>query len=188
MCSSPDGVRLRQILAERGISDAMPTSVRKTLAPSSEAQSEAYATPGPPELKDARLKLVTSSLELAKKRLVERAIRAEHMEENWARHERGRSHEDSELMVLAFYELEQAFGTFSQASSTAADSRPLSSISYNFNGTQVATSSWSGDCKIWDISTCTCIKKLVGHNQRAQSIVFNPREQQPGYTSTPYSL
>lgn len=81
--------RLRQILAERGINEAMPTTVRKNVAPSPDTQTEAYATPGPPELKDARLKLVHSSLEAASKRLAERSKIVAHMEEHWERHEKG---------------------------------------------------------------------------------------------------
>lgn len=69
----------------------MPTSVRTTIAPISEVQTEAYAVPGPEELKDARLKLVVSSLELARKWTNQRNKLVEHMEANWERHEKGRS-------------------------------------------------------------------------------------------------
>eukprot|EP01127_Copromyxa_protea_P004443 TRINITY_DN14302_c0_g1_i1.p1 TRINITY_DN14302_c0_g1~~TRINITY_DN14302_c0_g1_i1.p1 ORF type:complete len:519 (+),score=107.06 TRINITY_DN14302_c0_g1_i1:75-1559(+) len=161
--------RLRQILSERGITEAMPTTVRRTLQPTTEVQTE--ATPGPPELKEARLKLVTSSLEHAKKRLADRAKVVEHMENNWELHEKG------------FLKIERELGNFSESSSTIGDSRPLSSVSYNFDGTQIATSSWSGDSKIWDLSTCTCVKKLMGHTQRVQTVLFHPREQQPGAVS-----
>jgi U4/U6 small nuclear ribonucleoprotein PRP4 len=151
------------------------------MTPSSEAQTEAYATPGPPELKDARLKLVKSSLDLTKQRLAERSVLAEHMEQHWEKHEKGNLFFVLYSPLPAFLEIEHSLSSYSESSSTIGDSRPLSSCSYNFDGTQIVTASWTGDLKVWDISTCTCTKKLIGHTERTQTALFHPREQPPRY-------
>lgn len=58
--------------------------------------------------------------------------------------------------------------------SQIGDNRPLSFCQFSPNGEILATTSWSGLCKLWSIPDGNEIRILKGHNERVGGIVFHP--------------
>lgn len=54
------------------------------------------------------------------------------------------------------------------------DNRPLSGCTFSPDNKYIATSSWSGACKLWSSSTLDHLKTLRGHNAQAGAIIFHP--------------
>jgi len=61
------------------------------------------------------------------------------------------------------------------------DNRPLSHVAFSPTGAHVATSSWTGHCKIWDAKTTKLRSLMKGHTERAQHVAWNPT---PGGATT----
>lgn len=59
--------------------------------------------------------------------------------------------------------------------SQIGDTRPVSSCQFSPNSKMLATSSWSGLCKLWSIPDCQPIRTLRGHTHQVGAIVFHPR-------------
>jgi len=59
--------------------------------------------------------------------------------------------------------------------SQIGDSRPLSFCQFSPNGELLATSSWSGICKLWTVPDGNELRILKGHNERVGAIIFHPR-------------
>lgn len=59
--------------------------------------------------------------------------------------------------------------------SQIGDSRPLSYCEFSPNGKLLATSSWSGVCKLWTVPDGNELRVLKGHNERVGAITFHPR-------------
>lgn len=59
--------------------------------------------------------------------------------------------------------------------SQVGDARPISHCEFSPNGSLLATGSWSGLCKLWNVPDCTPVHNLVGHNCNVGSIVFHPK-------------
>ena len=56
-----------------------------------------------------------------------------------------------------------------------ADERCVSRGCLSPDETMLATSGWSGDCKIWGIPSSNKITTLKGHSDRVISVRFHPR-------------
>ncbi|XP_049515220.1 U4/U6 small nuclear ribonucleoprotein Prp4-like isoform X1 [Dermacentor silvarum] len=59
--------------------------------------------------------------------------------------------------------------------SQIGDTRPISFCEFSPNSQMLATSSWSGLCKLWSIPECNPIRTLRGHNCNVGAITFHPR-------------
>ena len=59
--------------------------------------------------------------------------------------------------------------------SQIGDSRPLSYCQFSPNSKMLATTSWSGLCKLWSVPDGNEIRVLRGHNERVGGIVFHPK-------------
>lgn len=59
--------------------------------------------------------------------------------------------------------------------SQIGDTRPISSCVFSPNDQLIATSSWSGLCKLWDRDTLACMKTYRGHNANVCSVIFHPQ-------------
>uniref|UniRef100_T1J785 Pre-mRNA processing factor 4 (PRP4)-like domain-containing protein n=1 Tax=Strigamia maritima TaxID=126957 RepID=T1J785_STRMM len=59
--------------------------------------------------------------------------------------------------------------------SQIGDTRPVSFCQFSPNGKMLATTSWTGLCKLWSIPDCQLIKTLRGHNQHVGAMVFHPQ-------------
>jgi len=55
------------------------------------------------------------------------------------------------------------------------EKRSVSGCSISPNGNILATSSWAGLCKLWNMKTCECISVLKGHKERVQHVKFHPQ-------------
>eukprot|EP01114_Cavostelium_apophysatum_P019613 TRINITY_DN6370_c0_g1_i1.p1 TRINITY_DN6370_c0_g1~~TRINITY_DN6370_c0_g1_i1.p1 ORF type:complete len:531 (+),score=128.43 TRINITY_DN6370_c0_g1_i1:311-1903(+) len=66
------------------------------------------------------------------------------------------------------------FEGFTNTASEVGDDRPLSFITYSKDGAQIATSGWSGVCKVWDAATSSVVHTMRGHSDRATSVAFHP--------------
>ena len=52
--------------------------------------------------------------------------------------------------------------TFSNLGSQIGDERPISLVRFAPNGETLATGSWSGSVKLWNVPACTPIRTLRG--------------------------
>lgn len=59
--------------------------------------------------------------------------------------------------------------------SQIGDTRPLSFCQFSPDSKMLATSSWSGLCKLWSVPDCELIRTLRGHNCNVGAIVFHPQ-------------
>ncbi|CAH8487740.1 unnamed protein product [Schistosoma turkestanicum] len=59
--------------------------------------------------------------------------------------------------------------------SQVGDIRPLSMCRFSPDGKQLATSSWSGLCRLWSIPDCNLVMNLRGHTAPTCSIVWHPQ-------------
>jgi U4/U6 small nuclear ribonucleoprotein PRP4 len=122
---------------------------------------ELFYTEGCEELKEARMKIAASSLTNSQKRIREakrKRVQYEAVEE-----------EDKQVGVL-FQELK----TLSSFASNIGDNRPISFLQFSPDSSQLATASWSGTCRVWDLPNCHATATLTGHEGRATSITWHP--------------
>jgi U4/U6 small nuclear ribonucleoprotein PRP4 len=157
--------RLRKIMAERGITEGMPTTIKRSVTAQAEPQNETVATIGPKELRLARIKITETSLANSKSRLFNRKKVIDHMENHWGDHEK------------AFSQMFDKMSKMSEVSSTIGDHRPISSVSFNKDGSLIATTSWSGQCKIWEVGTSKIKTEWTAHTERANCVKFFPRAE-----------
>ncbi|PVU90975.1 hypothetical protein BB561_004627 [Smittium simulii] len=125
-----------------------------------ETQTEEFYTEGSTQLFEARKKIAIYSLQRAKERISKSKIETE-----------------IPLTILRsqrkdFYDY---FSNFDLYASEFADQRPISKIKFSPNSKLLATSSWSGLIKLWNVDTMTSALTLRGHNDRVSSISFNPK-------------
>lgn len=59
--------------------------------------------------------------------------------------------------------------------SQIGDNRPISYCSFSPDSKMIATSSWSGLCKLWTVPDSKLIRPLRGHNCNVSCIVFHPK-------------
>ncbi|KAJ1924268.1 hypothetical protein IWQ60_005307 [Tieghemiomyces parasiticus] len=59
--------------------------------------------------------------------------------------------------------------------SQAADSRPIAACRFSPSSTMLATTSWSGDCKLWNVPSCDHHLTLKGHTDRVSGLDFHPQ-------------
>jgi U4/U6 small nuclear ribonucleoprotein PRP4 len=87
------------------------------------------------------------------------------MDNHWGEHEK------------AFSQVFGKISKMSEVSSTIGDHRPLSSVSFNKDGSLIATTSWAGQCKVWEVGTSNLRFELNAHAERAQCVRFFPRAE-----------
>lgn len=128
----------------------MPVNRKRTYQTmEDEEQERPIAVPGSKQLKESRLKLVKTSLRCAKLRLVERKKKIAHMEKHWHVYEEGKGSFYYFQFLSGFNRLFDTVSDYTESASTMGDIRPLSYITFSPDGTELATSSWSGDCKVY---------------------------------------
>ncbi|XP_046385616.1 U4/U6 small nuclear ribonucleoprotein Prp4 [Ischnura elegans] len=114
---------------------------------------------GPPALRISRMWIAEYSLPRAKARLAE------------ARAER----EVGEATRTARrQELQKRLQALSIHSSQVGDTRPVSHCSFSPDSTMLATASWSGLCRLWEVPSCTSLKVFRGHRCNVGAVVFHP--------------
>ena len=58
--------------------------------------------------------------------------------------------------------------------SQIADTRPVSFCQFSPDSKMLATASWSGVCKLWNVEDCSEVRSLRGHTTHVGSIVWSP--------------
>ncbi len=59
--------------------------------------------------------------------------------------------------------------------SQIGDTRPISYCQFSPDSKLLATSSWSGLCKLWSVPNCTQVRTLKGHACNVGCIIFHPK-------------
>jgi len=86
--------------------------------------------------------------------------------------------EESELpektRMAAKQEVQKRISSLDLQASQVVDSRPVSFCQFSPDSSMLATSSWSGVCKLWTVPDCKEVRSLRGHSTQVGSIVWNP--------------
>ncbi|KII87359.1 hypothetical protein PLICRDRAFT_42987 [Plicaturopsis crispa FD-325 SS-3] len=147
---------LSQINAARG-DDAM--HVDEESSDESEEEEEEFYSPGSLELLEARRRLAEYSLPRAQQRIAQQRI-------------------DSKMPLGSILDIrKRVFAEvkkYANLGSQIGDERPISQVRFAPNNTTLATGSWSGTVKLWNVPACTPIKSLRGHNDRVGGVAWHP--------------
>ncbi|KAA1475472.1 U4/U6 snRNP-specific spliceosomal protein [Dentipellis sp. KUC8613] len=148
---------LSQINAARG-DEAM--HVDEESSDESEEEVEEFYTPGSLELLEARRRLAEFSLPRAQKRVAQQRI-------------------DSKMPLGRIIDMRKhVFAdvkSFSNLGSQIGDERPVSQVRFSPNNEMLATGSWSGSVKLWNVPACTPIRTLRGHSDRVGGVAWHPQ-------------
>ncbi|KAF7982546.1 hypothetical protein HWV62_7706 [Athelia sp. TMB] len=148
---------LSQINAARG-DDAM--HIDDAASEDSEEEGEEFYTPGSLELLKARRDIAEYSLPRAQKRIAQQRM-------------------DSKIPLGRIIDIrKKAFAevkTYSNLGSQIGDERPISQVRFSPNSEILATGSWSGTVKLWNVPACTPIRSLRGHSDRVGGVAWHPQ-------------
>ncbi|TFK29654.1 U4/U6 snRNP-specific spliceosomal protein [Coprinopsis marcescibilis] len=148
---------LSQINAARG-DDAMEVD-EDSSEDSEEEEQEEFYTPGSLELLEARQNIAEYSLPRAQKRIAQQRL-------------------DSKLDLGRIVDIrKKVFAQvkkFSNLGSQIGDERPISQVRFAPNNKILATGSWSGTVKLWNVPQCTEIKALRGHTDKVGGVAWHP--------------
>lgn len=146
---------LSQITAARGDEIQMEEESEEE-----SADEEEFYTPGSLELLEARRHLAEYSLPRAQKRVAQQQITS--------KLPLGRI---IDLRKKIFAEVKR----FSNLGSQIGDERPISQVRFSPNSKFLATGSWSGTVKIWNVPACTTSRVLCGHGDRVGGVAWHPQ-------------
>jgi len=166
--------RLKSLMTRLGIEDAMPSTVM--LGPKETQKQEAvetFYTEGSQDLRNARLFIAKYSLPKARERIQRAKRQRIEDDETELKNENADIDEDA----LKTKQYEETFTGFTNVASEVGDERPLSYITFNKDGSQIATAGWSGNCKIWNVNTCKKIHELNGHKDRSLCVIYHPNAE-----------
>ncbi|KAH7105758.1 WD40 repeat-like protein [Auriculariales sp. MPI-PUGE-AT-0066] len=149
--------RLIQLLAARSGEDAM--DVDREDESSSDEDEEEFYTPGDLDLLEARRRIAEYSIPRARARVdyqrAEHKFPLQHIIDI-------RKRVFTDLKTLAIY------------GSQVGDERPLSQVRFSPDGQYLATGSWAGNVRIWNVPACTPVKTWHGHSDRVGGIAWHP--------------
>eukprot|EP00795_Rhopilema_esculentum_P010529 gene10529-19256_t len=162
--------RLRELLV--GIEDLLSgiTDELEEKEKVAESAQEVWYHEGSDALKKARQWIAEYSLPRAKERLRKAKMQTTKTESEKAAKEQ---------------EIRKKTSALTNFCSQIGDDRPLSFGKFSPNGEMLATSSWSGLCKLWSVPDGKLIRTLRGHNERVGAIIFHPRATLDLDTSAP---
>ncbi|KAL4065853.1 WD40-repeat-containing domain protein [Scleroderma yunnanense] len=124
------------------------------------ADEEEFYTPGTLELLEARRRLAEYSLPRAQTRIAQQRI-------------------DSKLPLGRIIDLHKKIFAevkrFSNLGSQIGDDRPIAQVRFSPNSKFLATGSWSGTVKIWNVPSCTTSRVLRGHGDRVGGVAWHPQ-------------
>ncbi|KAH9004818.1 U4/U6 snRNP-specific spliceosomal protein [Lactarius hatsudake] len=148
---------LSQINAARG-EDAIDVDAKSESE--SEEEAEEFFSPGSLELLESRRRIAEFSLPRAQKRVAQQKL-------------------DSKLPLSRIIDIrKRVFAdvkTFSNLGSQIGDERPISLVRIAPNCEVLATGSWSGSVKLWNVPACTPIRTLRGHGDRVGGVAWHPQ-------------
>merc|ERR1719232_2417268 len=114
----------------------------------SEKVEQTWYHEGPDSLRVAREWIANFSIPKAKERLQKLKLEAEMPEKT---------------RMAAQQEVQKRVKQFDVMASQIADTRPVSYCQFSPQGEMLATASWSGVCKLWNVSDCSLMRTLRGH-------------------------
>ncbi|KAF9466083.1 WD40-repeat-containing domain protein [Collybia nuda] len=148
---------LSQIHAARG-DDGM--QVDDEPSDDSDEDEEEFYSPGSLELLEARRRLAEYSLPRAQKRIAQQRIDS--------KMDLGRI---VDIRKKVFAEVKK----FANLGSQIGDERPISQVRFAPNNEMLATGSWSGTIKLWNVPACTPVRSLRGHGDRVGGVAWHPQ-------------
>ncbi|KAJ3034787.1 U4/U6 small nuclear ribonucleoprotein Prp4 [Rhizophlyctis rosea] len=157
--------RLRQILVRKARDQQATTTSEKAESEgeeesSEEEEEEEFYTLGRDELVDARRNIASYAIPRAKKR-----IAAQRAEIDIPFAQRKRVKHDWYTHVKTFETKSLQYG----------DERPLSYCAFSPNSKVIATASFSGTMKLWNVPALEKLHAYRGHNARVSGIDFHPQ-------------
>lgn len=181
--------RLREILAKKAVAGEISLSVTSTglAIPGSTGTTDGgasavvedipidpslvkkeYFTEASNDLKDARVQMLRFSSVKAKERLEKEKAHIQRIEADTL--------EEEKRLAALVGRLQK----FSNYLSEVGDDRPLSACCFSPNSKLLATSSWSGDTRVWMIQQGKTkhASTLSGHRNRVADVVFHPNSTQ----------
>ncbi|KAH9940908.1 U4/U6 snRNP-specific spliceosomal protein [Epithele typhae] len=148
---------LSQINAARG-EDGM--QVDESSSEESEDEVEEFYSPGSLELLEARRTIAEYSLPRAQKRIAQQRL-------------------DSKMTLGRIIDIrKKVFAdvkSLANLGSQIGDDRPISMVRFSPNSKFLATASWTGNLKIWNMPDCTPAKIFRGHTDRVSGLAWHPR-------------
>jgi len=154
--------RLRQILARKGEDAIKPKNVLEEEVQDKSEGDKTWYHEGSESLRLSRLFIADFSLIRANKRLIQ-ARQDKDVLETVKQARKNDSHNKL-----------RNFGI----SCSQVDVRPISFASFSPENSFIATSSWSGLCKLWSLPDLNQVNTFRGHNTQASCIVFHPKSSQ----------
>lgn len=148
---------LSQINAARG-DDAIAYESPSESSDEEDVEEEFY-TPGSMELLEARRRIAEFSLPRAQKRVAQQR-----------RESKMPLRQIIDIRKKVFNEVK----TFTNMGSQIGDERPISMVRFSPDSKTLATGSWSGSIKLWNIPSCTPIRTLLGHGDRVGGLAWHP--------------
>ncbi|KAI0343076.1 U4/U6 snRNP-specific spliceosomal protein [Trametopsis cervina] len=149
---------LSQINAARG-DDAMQVE-EESSDESSEDEVEEFYSPGSLELLESRRHIAEYSLPRAQKRVAQQRI-------------------DSTIPLGRIIDIRKkifsSVKNFANLGSQIGDERPISQVRFSPNSQILATGSWAGNVKLWNVPSCTPIRTLRGHSDRVGGVAWHPQ-------------
>mmetsp|Transcript_4364 Transcript_4364/g.13211 ORF Transcript_4364/g.13211 Transcript_4364/m.13211 type:complete len:488 (-) Transcript_4364:1983-3446(-) len=162
--------RLRSIMVTESVQERAEADSKQMPPPKEpekprvEPEPEEFFTEGSEALKRTRQALLIPSLKRAQVRLVESRKRQRSAE--WR--------EEANALYTAMQKL-------AAVSSQIGDTRPLSACAFSAQHQTsplcppyVATGSWTGLVRVWDVQTSSELRNLDGHTERVSAVVFHP--------------
>ncbi|GJJ11330.1 hypothetical protein Clacol_005562 [Clathrus columnatus] len=150
---------LSQINAARG-EDGGAVETESSESEEEEEKQEEFYTPGSLELLEARRHIAEFSLPRAQKRIAQQ--RQEHA-----------------MPLSQILDIRKQVFThikkFANIGSQIGDERPISQVRFSPNSQYLATGSWSGNVKIWNIPACNPVSSLRGHSDRVGGVAWHPQ-------------
>ncbi|KAJ7658122.1 U4/U6 snRNP-specific spliceosomal protein [Mycena rosella] len=146
-----------QINAARGDD---PMQVDDDSSDDSEEEEEEFYSPGSLELLEARRHLAEYSLPRAQNRVAQQRIDS--------RMDLGRI---VDIRKKVFAEVKK----YTNLGSQIGDERPISQVRFAPNNEILATGSWSGTVKVWNVPACTPIRSMRGHSDRVGGVAWHPK-------------
>ncbi|CAE6475128.1 unnamed protein product [Rhizoctonia solani] len=149
---------LSQIRAARGGEDDI--EMEDESSSSEEEKEEEFYTEGSLELLEARRRIAEYSLPRAQLRVAQQR-------------------EESRLPLGKIIDTrKRVFGEikkFATYGSQIGDERPISQVRFSPNGKVLATGSWSGNVKLWNVPACDLAKPYRAHGDRVGGVAWHPQ-------------
>ncbi|KAH8108340.1 U4/U6 snRNP-specific spliceosomal protein [Phellopilus nigrolimitatus] len=149
---------LSQINAARG--DDAPAMETESEDESEDEAVEEFYTPGSIALLEARRRIAEYSLPRAQKRVAQQRIQSKMPLRQLI-----------DIRKKVFSEVK----SFANMGSQIGDERPISMVRFSPNSQILATGSWSGGVKLWNVPSCAPIRTLRGHGDRVGGVAWHPR-------------